>query len=152
MNLAATFNHFLHLSCVIFWIGGIAFQRLIVAPFLKSDRPPPDYLTVISDRFQKLISPILFILIVTGGINIGFRRAGHDAFPPGYISMLGFKVLLVAGVASIHFFGIIRSQQNNPPRQSDGWNVLPRQSYVRWTFALGTIIIFIATLLRQWAF
>jgi len=152
VNFLATLNHFLHLSSVIFWMGGLLFQLLIVAPFLQSDQPPPDYLMTLSNRFQKAVGPIILILIVTGGMNIGFRRAGHDAFPPGYISALGFKVLLVAAVASIHFFGIIRSQKNDSPEYNQGAHGLPRQSHAMWTILFGTIIIFIASMLRQWAF
>jgi len=150
MNFAATVNHFVHLSCVVFWMGGVAFQFFILSPSLKSYRPPPYYLITLSNRFQKVIGPVIFVLIVTGGMNIGFRRAGHEAFPPGYISALGFKVFLVAAMASIHFFGIIRSQKNDSPEENRG--SLPRESYVKWTFVLGTIIIFIASMLRQWTF
>jgi len=152
MNFLATVNHFLHLACVVFWMGGIAFQLLIAAPFLRSDQPPPHYLITLSNRFQKAVSPVIFILIVTGGMNIGFRRAGHEAFPPGYISVLGIKILLVAAVTSIHFFGIICLQKNNLAEENQERPELPMQSYASLTLVIGIIIIFIATLLRHWAF
>ena len=149
MNFLATINHFLHLSCVVFWMGGIAFQCLIVAPFLKSDQPPPHYLVTLSNRFQKSVGPVIFILIVTGGMNIGFRRAGIDALPPGYISMLGFKVLLVAAITSIHFFGMIRSQKNDPDEKNQV-PAVPMQSYS--ALIIGIVIIFMAAMLRHWGF
>jgi putative copper export protein len=151
MSFFATANHWVHLTSVVFWMGGLAFQLFVMAPFTVSDNPPPAYLTALSNRFNKFVGPIILVLIATGGVNIGFRRAGHDALPPGYISMLGMKVFLVASIASIHFFGMIRSQLddrthlNQPP-------ALPRLGYAKLSFALGILIIFIASMLRQWKF
>jgi len=150
MNLFAALNHWIHLSSVIFWMGGVLFQLFIVAPFLKTDLPPPGYLIALSNRFQKVISPIILILIITGGLNIGLRRAGHEALPPGYVSALGVKILLVAGVASIHLFSMIHLQKNDLPDRT--LKTLPGQPYIGWTFVLGIIIIFIAAILRHWAF
>lgn len=151
MHFFAVVNHWLHLASVIFWMGGVAFQLVVISPFLKSDHPPPAYLTILANRFLKFISPILFILVVTGGINLGVRRAGHEEIPPGYISALGFKVLLVAAVASIHFFSFIRSRYDDSSRD-ENIPILPMAAYAKWTLAIGVIIIFIASMLRQWRF
>ncbi len=152
MDIFPVLNHWLHLASVIVWIGGVAFQLLVMAPFLRSDHAPPDYLITLSDRFQKFIGPILFILVITGGINLGFRRAGHESIPPGYISALGFKIFLVAIVASIHFFGYVRSKFTDPPDATPEAPVMPRLGFMRWTFSLGIVIIFIAAMLRKWEF
>jgi putative copper export protein len=150
MNFFAVLNHWVHLVCVIFWIGGTAFQLLIISPFTKKDAPPASYLVAIANRFQKWIGPLIFILLVTGGMNLGFRRAGHPELPPGYISALGVKVMLVAVIASIHFFGFIRSHQDDSLNTNTP--TLPRAGYAKLTLAIGVIIIFIAAMLRQWKF
>ncbi len=152
MNFFAAANHWFHLASVIFWMGGIAFQLLVISPFSKSDHPPPAYLITIANRFQKFIGPLIFILIVTGGVNLGFRRAGHEEIPPGYISMLGIKVFLVAAVVSIHFFGFIRSKREESSLVQPEIPILPRLAYAKWTLAFGVVIIFIASMLRQWRF
>ncbi len=152
MNFFAVLNHWFHLVSVIFWMGGVAFLLLVISPFSKSDHPPPAYLVALANRFSKFIAPIIFILVVTGGINFGFRHAGHEEIPPGYLFALGFKVLLVAAVASIHFFGFVRSKVDDLSAASQKTPALPGLCYARWTLAIGIVIIFIASMLRQWRF
>ncbi len=158
MNFFAVLNHWVHLASVIFWMGGVAFQVVVIAPFVTKDHAPPPYLIALSNRFQKVISPLIFILLVTGGVNLGFRRAGHDTIPPGYISALGFKVLLVAAVVSIHFFSFIRSKlvwtptADDPSVLDQNRQIVTQSQYAKWTLAIGMIIIFIASMLRQWKF
>ena len=152
MNFFAVLNHWVHLASVIFWMGGVAFQILLIAPFLKTDNPSTAYFISLSNRFQKVISPLLLILIVTGGVNLGFRREGYDMIPPGYISALGFKVLLVALVVSIHFFSFVRSRLNDPSVANQETQIVSQNRYAKWTLAIGVIIIFIASMLRQWKF
>lgn len=133
---------------MILWIGGLAFLIFIVSPLLKTGDPAYSYLKDISDRFRNLISPLLLILVITGGINFGIRRAGQESVPPGYISALGTKVLLVAIIASLHFMGHLAGRMRlsekptNPPRF-----ILPKL-----TLVIGIVIIFLASMLRQWKF
>jgi len=152
MNFFAVMNHWIHLASVIFWMGGVAFQILLIAPFVKTDNLPPSFLIALSNRFQKVISPLLLILIVTGGVNFGFRRAGYDTIPPGYISALGFKVLLVTVAVSIHFFGFVRTKFDAPPVADQNAQILSQFRYAKWTLSIGIIIVFIASILRQWRF
>jgi putative copper export protein len=152
MNFFAVLNHWVHLCSVIFWMGGVAFQLLVIAPFITKENPPPAYLITISNRFQKIISPLLLILLVTGGVNLGFRRAGHETIPPDYITALAFKLLLVATVVSIHFFSFIRSNLNDTTLADQKTQILSQYRYAKWTLAIGIIIIFIAAMLRQWKF
>ncbi|MBI3597860.1 MAG: hypothetical protein HY201_00125 [Nitrospirae bacterium] len=152
MNFFAVLNHWVHLASVIFWMGGVAFQVLLISPFVTKDNPPRAYIVALSNRFQKVISPLILILIVTGGVNLGFRRAGHDTIPPGYISALGFKVLLVAAVVSIHFFSFIRFKFDQSSVADQETQRLSQNRYPKWTLAIGAIIVFIASMLRQWKF
>lgn len=152
MPFFAVLNHWVHLSSVVFWMGGVAFQILVIAPFMTKDNAPPAYAIVLANRFQKIISPLLLILLVTGGVNLGFRRAGYETIPPGYISLLAFKVLLVAVVVSIHFFSFIRVNIANTTVADQKTQILSQLRYGKWTLAIGIIIIFIAAMLRQWKF
>jgi putative copper export protein len=133
-------------------MGGLAFQLFIIAPFTQSDHALPEYLSTISSRFQKYISPLLLILIVTGGVNLGVRRAGHEALPYGYLSAFAFKALLVGAVVSIHFFSFVRSKMEDPANPDYEAQLLSRFRFAKWTFSIGIIIIFIASMLRQWKF
>lgn len=152
MNFFAVLNHWVHLCSIIFWMGGTAFQVVVIAPFITKDNPLPTYLIAISNRFQKIISPLLLILLVTGGINLGFRRAGHETIPPEYVTALAFKFLLVATVVSIHFVSFIRSNLNNTTLADQKTQILSQYQHAKWTLAIGIIIIFIAAMLRQWKF
>jgi len=154
MNFFAVLNHWLHLISVIFWIGGVAFQIFISAPILKPGDPSLTYLTQISNRFQKMVGPLLLILVVTGGINLGFRRSGHDSIPGGYISALGVKILLVSAVASMYIFDLIRKKQDAEPnrRVTEEQPPFPGYAFTKLTLIIGLIIIFLAAMLRQWKF
>ncbi len=152
MNFFAVLNHWIHLSSVIFWMGGVAFQLIVISPFIKKDNSPPTYLIALSSRFQKIISPLLLILLVTGGVNLGFRRAGYEAIPDGYITAFAFKVLLVTAVVSIHFFSFIRSNLTETSVADQQVQIQSQFRYAKWTLTIGVVIVFIATMLRQWKF
>ncbi|MBI3804664.1 MAG: hypothetical protein HY282_12980 [Nitrospirae bacterium] len=157
MNFFAVLNHWLHLISVVIWIGGTAFQVFVAAPFLKTGDPSYTFLKNVSKRFRHIVGPLLLVLVVTGGINFGFRRAGYDILPPGYISALGVKVFLVAIIASLYFFDLIRARQEEEPQQkfqprSEEGPALPGFAYTRLTLIIGLVIIFLASMLRQWKF
>jgi putative copper export protein len=152
MNFFAVLNHWIHLASVIFWIGGVAFQLVVIFPFITKDNLPASYLITLATRFQKIISPLLLILLVTGGVNLGFRRSGYETIPSGYITTLAFKVLLVATVVSIHFFSFIRVNLDNTTATDQKAQILSQFRYAKWTLAIGIIIIFLASMLRQWKF
>lgn len=154
MNFYAVLNHWLHLISVIIWIGGSAFQVFVAAPLLKTGDPSYDFLKGINKRFRRIVGPLLLILVVTGGINFGVRSKGHEFVPPGYISALGVKVFLFAALASLYFFGVLRSrykdEEEERPREDQP--TLPEFVQTRLTLIIGLIIIFLASMLRQWKF
>ncbi len=154
MNFFAILNHWFHLISVVIWIGGVAFQVFIITPFLKRGDPSEVFLKNISDRFRRWAGPLLGILAVTGGINFGVRSKGYEFIPPGYISALGLKVFLVAAVASLYFFDLIRvrHEEPGPPKRDEGAPLLPGFAYTRLTLIIGVVIIFLASMLRQWKF
>ncbi|MFQ5780939.1 MAG: hypothetical protein ACE5J1_00105 [Nitrospiria bacterium] len=158
MNFFAVLNHWLHLISVILWIGGAAFQVAILSPYLKVKDPSSDFLNKITTRYRHMVILLLFILVVTGGINFGFRRVGHDEIPPGYISALGVKVFLVVAMASMPLFQLVRSQHDEEAdekatdRFSNNPGTLPGYTFAKLTLIIGVVIIFLASMLRQWRF
>jgi hypothetical protein len=133
-------------------MGGVAFQLFVVFPFRGKDKIAPPYLINLASRFQKIISPLLLILIVTGGVNIGFRRAGFETIPNGYIASLAFKLLLVATVVCIHFFSFVHVNLDNTFANEHETQIRSLIRYGTFTLIIGMIIIFIAAMLRQWKF
>ncbi|TAK06033.1 MAG: hypothetical protein EPO39_09825 [Candidatus Manganitrophaceae bacterium] len=154
MNFFAVLNHWLHLISVVVWIGGTAFQVFVEAPLLKTGDPSYHFLKNISKRFRRIVGPLILLLVVTGGINFGFRRRGYEFVPPGYISALGVKVFLVAIIASLYFFELLGAREEEDPRERTGGEqpILPGFTYTRLTLIIGLIIIFLASMLRQWKF
>ena len=154
MNPLAIVNHWLHLISVIFWIGGTAFQVFVLAPLIKRNDPSWETLSAVSKRFRRLSLIALIVLVVTGGINLGVRRTGHEFIPPGYVSALAIKVFLIVGMSSFLLFDLIRPkshmEENNP--QGEDAPAFPGHGFAKLTLAIGVIVIFLASMLRQWRF
>ena len=149
MNLFATINHWLHLTAAILWIGGVAFQVLIFAPLLKNRPLPASFLGAILNRFRMMVGPLFLVLIVTGGINFGVRRAGAE-MPVAYVTALGVKVFLVATVASLHFFmGLTPYDPDAAAPNERTSRILPNFTFSQVTLIIGMAIIFIASMLRH---
>jgi putative copper export protein len=154
MNFFAVLNHWLHLISVVIWVGGAAFQVFVAAPLLKTGDPSYNFLKGINKRFRRIVGPLLFILVVTGGINFGVRSKGYEFVPSGYISALGVKVFLFVAIASLYFFGVLRSRYKDEEEEEPRGNqpTLPEFVSTRLTLIIGLIIIFLASMLRQWKF
>lgn len=154
MNFFAVLNHYIHLTSVVLWIGGLAFQVFIIAPLLKRGDPSYPFLKKISKRFRYMVAPILLILVVTGGVNFHFRRAGYEFVPPGYISAIGVKVFLFAAAASLYFSGLLRSRREEEAKEeSSGADPSPPGFvFTKLTLVIGLIILFLAAMLRHWKF
>lgn len=153
MKLFAVLNHWLHLFSVILWLGGAAFQVFIMAPLLAEKDVSNETFIKIAKRYQRMVILLLFILMITGGINFGIRRAGFDEIPPGYISALGVKVFLVCAMAAIPLFQLVRSRDDEEVGESPTGNArLPGYAFTKVTLIFGIIVIFIAAMLRQWKF
>jgi len=146
MDPKATIIHWLHLIGAIFWIGGNAYQVLVLIPFLKPGKPPAEILQKISKRFILISSIFLIILVITGGMNFGFRVAGHEEIPPGYVSALAVKVFLIVAMASVLVFGFIRRVDE----ENDA--LTPSMRHAKISLVFGVLIVFIAAMLRQWHF
>lgn len=154
MNAFAIVNHWLHLISVVFWIGGTAFQVFVLAPLMKARDPSWNTLVKVSKRFRQLSLISLLTLVVTGGINLGTRRAGHEVIPPGYVSALAVKVFLIVAMSSFLVFDLIRpaSQSQEPDQNDEDRPAFPGHGFAKLTLAVGVIVIFLASMLRQWKF
>jgi putative copper export protein len=155
MNFFAVLNQWLHLVSVVLWIGGVAFQIFIYGPLVKPADPSPAFLTQISTRFRQMVGPLLLVLVITGGINLGLRRSGHESVPAGYISALGVKILLVSAVASMYIFDLIRKrpdEDKSDRRPKEDQPPFPGYAFTKLTLIIGLVIIFLASMLRQWKF
>lgn len=146
MNFVAVVNHWLHLIAVIFLIGGNAFQVFVLIPSIKESDPSYETLLKISRRFTRMSLMFLIVLVVTGGMNFGVRRAGHEAIPPGYISALAIKVFLIVGMAVFPLFSLVR------PVDEENKSKVPSLAYAKMGLAVGVIVVFIAAMLRLWQF
>lgn len=85
-------------------------------------------------------------MVITGAINFGFRSQTPGSFPPGYVMILGIKVLLVLVIASVHTFDFVHAPeaQATPALRSFFWS--------RTVLVIGLLIVFLAALLRHWTF
>ncbi len=146
MDPKATIIHWLHLMGAIFWIGGNAYQVFILMPFLKSGQPPKEILQKISKRFIVSSSIILIILVITGGLNFGFRVAGVEEVPGNYVSALAIKVFLIVAMGSVLVFGFVRRAD------TDSETPVPSLRHAKVSLVFGVLIVFIAAMMRHWRF
>ncbi len=146
MDPKATIIHWLHLMGAIFWIGGNAYQVFVLMPFLKSGQPPKEILKKISKRFIISSSIILIILVITGGLNFGYRVAGVEEVPGAYVSALAIKVFLIVAMGSVLVFGFMGSENE------DSETPVPSLRHAKVSLVFGVLIVFIAAMLRHWRF
>lgn len=154
-------NHWLHLLSVVLWIGGLAFQVFVFFPAVRGKNLITESaLRAIANRFRFIVGPLILVLIVTGGINLHFRRLAVQAHSPecstdtnpeciatGYTSALALKLLFVVGIISLYLFDVMVSRRQEEPSEipPDGVPTSARISLI-----LGLLTIFMAAMLRQW--
>ncbi len=149
MNFSAVIAHWLHLMSAIIWIGAAAYQVFVLGPLIKKGTLPKAMVASLAKRYRHVSLTTLLVLVVTGGINLKTRRLGFDSVPGGYISALAVKVFIAVAMASGLVFGMIRSSNkyDDELKKEDG---PPNFGANKVTLAMGTIVIFLAAMLRQW--
>jgi len=143
----------LHLVSLIVWIGGSAYQVFVLSPLVKSGDLPEKTLLAMSKRFRSISLVVLITLVITGGVNLGIRRAGHEFIPPGYVSALAVKVFLVVAMGAGLLVSFVRNadDEGGKPSETDQ-TALYGFGTTKVTLAIGIIVIFLAAILRQWKF
>jgi putative copper export protein len=144
LNLFRLLNHWIHLLSVIFWLGGVAYMFLLLVPTLRrtvSEQAAASVISALHKRFTAVTFILSFVLLVTGGINIGMSRHG-GTFPPQYFALLGAKLFLFVIFMTIAWRNYLEVRRN--PKQE----VLAEVPFLRVSFVLAIMIVFLAASLR----
>ena len=144
MSLFRLVNHWIHLVSVIFWLGGIAFVFLLLVPTLKrtlSEQVAASVLYAVHAKFVTVTFLLTFVLMITGAINLGMSRHG-GTFPPQYMSILGAKLFLAVIFLTIAWRNYLEIRRH-PDQQ-----VITEVPFLRFSFLLALIIVFLAASLR----
>jgi hypothetical protein len=163
MRFFPVVNHWIHLISAVLWVGGLAFQVFVFFPALQKKKLlSAGVAQAIAGRFRLIVGPLIFLLIVTGGINIHSRRLAAKALSPncgtdgqpeciptGYFSALSLKLLFVVGIVSIYLFDVMVSRRREEPKEVPLDGVPPS---TRISLILGLLAIFMAAMLRHWRF
>lgn len=113
MHLFYLFSVWLHILAAAVWIGGMVFLSLVLIPALRriEHRPTASWLMHVAGvRFRWVGWVCLFLLLVTGTINLAYRGVGLGDLWSGGVwqsdfgAILGAKLLFVVGVIGLSFF------------------------------------------------
>ncbi len=158
----------LHLAGVVIWIGGLAFQALVVMPALRRTiASVPEQVRlglVVEARFRPLLWSAVGVVLFTGLYNVLLvlyvgALAGNP-MPPRFSQVLGLKLLLVAGMLVVqtvqHF--LVRPRRLALLRQVAAKGQVSSQEFLRirrlnqrlstLVLALAGAVIMCALLLR----
>jgi putative copper export protein len=144
LSLLHLVNHWVHLVSVIFWLGSIAFLFLLLIPTLRqtlSEQVAASVLYAVHKKFVTVTFVLTFVLMITGAINLGMSRHG-GTFPPQYMSILGAKLFLAVIFLTIAWRNYLEIRRN--PNQQ----VITEVPFLRFSFALALLIVFLAASLR----
>jgi len=144
LNLFRLVNHWIHLLSAIFWVGGLAFQYLLLVPLVKqtlSEQAAASVISAVYRKFASITFILIFVMLLTGGINIGMSRHG-GTFPSQYLSLLGAKLLLVVILISVTWRNYMEVRRT--PTQE----LLTEVPFLRLSLALAIMIVFLAASLR----
>ncbi len=146
---------FLHVISAIFWVGGMLFITLVVAPFLKTMPDPADRSKVyqfVGKKYRKLGWIAIIILLVTGpillysfyGLSVPgvFMAPVHTTAVGMTVSIkLGLVFLLVLS-SLIHDFWLGPKARNSPKFS------LIAKIFGRSNLVVALLIVIFAVILR----
>ncbi len=145
---------FLHIVAAIFWIGGMLFLTLVIAPFLKSLNDPKaksEIYQVVGKKFRFWGWVAIIILLVTGPINLYYLGVGlstitDPAFhstPYGKVLMTKIAlVVLIVASSLLHDF-YLGPKARTSPRFSKFAVIFGRSNLI-----IALFIVIFAVLLR----
>ena len=96
---------FLHVLAVLIWVGGLAYQVIVVAPLAGRGTADVAALRIglgCEARFRAVMWPAVGVALFTGLVNVmnvwnSLRQAGAS-LPAPFVSLLVIKLLLVAAM------------------------------------------------------
>jgi putative copper export protein len=149
-----------HLIAAMVWIGGMAFLTIIAAPSLKRSAPPevqPILYKDIGRRFKLVGWICIFILILTGPINIYHHITSHhmiddgeDSFHGVFVLKLGLVLIMIL-LSLIHDFvlGPLLGEKIREGVPPSGFLKLIVPWMGRVNLILGLIVIYLGLTLAQ---
>jgi copper resistance protein D len=135
---------FLHLVAAIFWIGGMLFLSLIIAPFLMTIDPNErrKVYRFVGQRYRKFAWVAIVILLITGPLNLYLMNIPFSSIiSPSHGMAFLVKIILVAIVVII---SLIHDFYIGPKARTD-------RRYSSYARFLGRINLFIALLVVLFA-
>jgi len=144
LNLFRLVNHWIHLLSAIFWVGGLAVLYLVLVPILRQTLSAQAAASVISAVYRKFATItfiLIFVMLLTGGINIGMSRHG-GTFPPQYFPLLGAKLLLAVVLMTVTWRNFVEMRRT-PPQE-----LFTDVPFLRLSLALAIMIVFLAASMR----
>lgn len=136
-------NFWVHLISAFIWIGGVLFSSLILLPaaqkFLHKDVRGA-FLRQVHARFQKFSAAFVFLLLVTGGINIHFAKQFRGALTGLYFSALMLKILFFTILLTFYLLHLKELGNKKP---------LSHFPYQEATLVLGVLSILMAAVLKH---
>ena len=146
MDLVAALNQWIHLISAIIWIGGLAFVVMALHPALK-EKFPRDTVEALAnklrERYYRITGALVVLIFVSGGLNVKFtRQALEGGLPKAWLLLLGLKLILFTGIASIFLLNLLYRKEPWSQEQTE----IP---WARPSFILGVFIVLLAALLRH---
>lgn len=144
MRVLASINHWIHLTSVVIWIGGLGFVVMTLTPSLRGKFPQEStkvFFQDVRNRYFRMSGILLALILVTGGINVHFALQEMEKAPKIWVILLGLKLALVTAFASIFLLNVL--YKSNPPEA--GEQAVP---YANISFIIGIVIVLAAAFLR----
>jgi len=150
---------FFHVISAIFWIGGMLFLTLVVAPFLKSIPDPMERSRIyqfVGKKYRLFGWAAIIVLLVTGPVMLfklyGLAPADYfstELYSNGFGRALAFKlafvfIIVVSSFTHDFFFG---PRARNSPRYS-----MIAKVFGRGNLLIALVIVVLAVILRAGGF
>jgi uncharacterized membrane protein len=146
---------FLHILSAIFWIGGMLFITLVVAPFLKTMPDPKDRSKVyqfVGKRYRRFGWVAIITLLVTGPVLLhliyGITPGDYfssETLSTGFGHALVIKLVLVALIV---FSSFTHDFFFGPRARNSPWYSLIAKVFGRGNLIVALFIVLFAVILR----
>jgi len=144
MRALAAINHWVHLTSIVIWVGGLAFIVMTLTPALRGKFPQESTKVFFQDirrRYFRMSGVLFALILVTGGLNVHFALQDVQRVSKLWVIFLGIKLTLVTAFASIYLLNVLYKSNSPEP----GEEAVP---YASVSLVLGLLIILCAAFLR----